>query len=266
MGRVMWAVQANLLNEERQQNVAMILKELDIPFVGLNVIPFSDDLDWLFEEPPSYSKVIPYGSTSLVKRAQARNWQGLFFNTNTFLVSEWIKNRDDMLNQNVDIMTVKQAQEFHSHHPTRTLWFIRPVHDLKAFTGMVTTSEEIAKWMKSTDSGNFNFNEDTLVAISQPKEILAEWRWFVVGGKIVDGSMYQHRGNRYKKHETDQAVIDEAQELANKWLPHETVVMDIALTNSGPKVIEFNCFNGSGFYDHDVPKILTEATKYLETK
>ena len=258
-----WVVQANMLSKDRLQDVAWALRELEIPLVGVNVIPFSDELEFLFDAPLGRG-IIPYGSTSLVKHAQKHNWSGLFFPKANFQVPVWNQNRDDMLNNDADVMTVKEASVKFSTKEKRELWFIRPVEDLKAFSGTVTTAEEISRWMSSIDGGNFQIFEDTMVAISQPKTILAEWRWFVVGGKVIDGSMYHHNGALYKKHETDNAVIHEAQTLADKWLPHETVVMDIALTNYGPQVIEFNCLNGSGFYDHDIRKIVRAVTDYVD--
>jgi hypothetical protein len=259
-----WVVQANLLSKERQQDVAWALKDLNIPYVGVNVIPFSDDLEFLFEQPTGRG-IIPYGSTSLIRHAQRFNWSGLFFPKSNFNIQQFNKNRDDMLNSDAIFMTVAEAANAFSSDD-REMWFMRPVEDLKAFSGTVTTGGEISRWMSSIDAGNFQISEDTVVAISQPKEIIAEWRWFVVGGKVVDGSVYKHGSGLFLQHEDDQAVIDEAQGFADKWLPHETVVMDIGLTNYGPKVIEFNCFNGSGFYKHNLPKIVSAATEYLDNK
>ena len=38
--------------------------------------------------------------------------------------------------------------------------------------------------------------------------------------------------------------------------------MDLALVKEGLKVIEFNCINASGFYDHDVKAIMTSLYEY----
>lgn len=259
-----WVVQANLLSKDRQQNVDWALQDLDIPYIGVNVIPFSDDLEFLFDQPKG-REIIPYGSTSLIRHAQRYNWSGLFFSKSNFNVEAFNSNRDDMLNSDARFMNVVEASQAFAPND-RELWFIRPTEDLKTFSGTLTTGGEISRWMTSIDSGNFQFTEDTMVAISQPKIILAEWRWFVVGGKIVDGSMYHHNGVLFIQHETDPSVRKEAQVMADKWLPHETVVMDLALTTTGLKVIEFNCLNGSGFYKHDISKIVTAVTEYVDNK
>ena len=85
-----------------------------------------------------------------------------------------------------------------------------------------------------------------------------------VGGKVISGSTYKMHKQRLVQRETDRAVIREAQELADGWLPHDVCVMDIALTKDGPKIIEFNCFNSSGFYYHDIGAIVAAVTKYTD--
>jgi hypothetical protein len=57
-------------------------------------------------------------------------------------------------------------------------------------------------------------------------------------------------------------MIINAQKLANGWMPNEVVAMDVALTDLGVKIVEFNCFNCSGIYDHDVPKIVNEVSDF----
>ena len=73
--------------------------------------------------------------------------------------------------------------------------------------------------------------------------------------------MYRCRGQLVKNRELDQAVILEAQKLAEGWLPHRNCVMDTALVDDKLYVIEFNCINGSGFYGHDVSAIFTALAK-----
>jgi hypothetical protein len=75
--------------------------------------------------------------------------------------------------------------------------------------------------------------------------------------------MYRIRGQRLVKREVDADVIAEAQRLADKWLPNQTCVMDLALTDEGVKVIEFNCFNSSGFYYHDIRAVAEAVTNYV---
>jgi hypothetical protein len=243
---------------------AEALRDCEIPFVDVSVIPFSDE----FVTPIDVQdpKIIPYGSTSLIKNAQRRGWTGTYFDETTFRVDAWLQNRTDMLNQDSMIMSVKEAAETFATKPKTDVYFIRPVMDLKQFSGTVTDCGEITRWMHSVDSGNFSFGEDTLVAIAQPTEILMEWRHFVVGRRIVTSSSYRFKGMPLLRRELDRATINEAQALADKWLPHDNCVMDIALTHDGVKVIEFNCLNGSGFYYHDLRALVRAVTDYEDAQ
>lgn len=263
-----WVVQANMINQERQGNIMEVLKELQIPCIGVNVIPFSDDLTFLFDE-PTHLDVIPYGSASLIRRAQSRGWRGLFFDEPAFSVSTWIAQRaDDMLNRGSIVTQVRHMIPILRGFDPESFWHIRPDGDMKVFSGMVMRADEAVAWLEKgaavmTDSTLFS--QETPIAVSHAQTLLAEWRWFIVNGKVIDGAMYRVNGSLCRGHETNPEVIKEAQWLADGWLPHETCVMDTALpeTFDEPLIVEFNCLNASGFYNNDVPKILKAVTESL---
>ena len=96
---VTWVLQANLLRRSKD-DLAVCLKNLNIPFVGANVIPFSETLSFL-SELPAHKRLIPCGSTSLLRYAQKARWQGVFFDANTFRVDTWLSQHPDMLNRAV---------------------------------------------------------------------------------------------------------------------------------------------------------------------
>jgi hypothetical protein len=260
-----WVLQSNFIDTNRLSLFPETLREQGIPFVDVSVIPFTHD----FVTPIDHitdPKLIPYGSTSLIKTAMLRGWSGTYFDEATFRADVWNQHRTDMLNQDAVCMTIKEAAEVFATKPEDDVYFIRPIMDLKQFSGTVTDCKEIARWMSSVESGNFVFGEDTIVAISPPKEIQMEWRHFVVNRRVVTSASYRFKGMLLTRREEDPAVIAEAQALADKWLPHETCVMDIALTPNGMKVIEFNCLNGSGIYYHDVRALVKAVTEYEDQR
>jgi hypothetical protein len=120
---------------------------------------------------------------------------------------------------------------------------IRPVEDTKAFTGIATTVSEFTSLVE---------NIKCEVAISSVKNILAEYRFFIVGGTVISGSSYMVDGFPNTKGVVSDKIYTFTQEVADIWLPHENVVMDIADTNDGFKIIELNCFNCSGIYSNDM--------------
>jgi hypothetical protein len=256
---VTWVLQTNLIDKDQTDAVAFAAKNAGADVIATTVIPFVDDIQ--MESEPVGKDVIPYGSTKLSRLADKHGWSGMFFDRELFSVPTWLKNRDDMLNDEVEIVSVADLQNFKALDDD--VYFIRPVEDLKAFNGTVTNAAEIRRWMSSVESGSFAFSTDTMVAISPAQTIQGEWRWFVVDGKVISGSMYRLHGQRLVQRSTGADIIAEAQKKADMWLPNQTCVMDLALTDRGVRVIEFNCFNSSGFYYHDIPKIVEAVTNYV---
>jgi hypothetical protein len=266
MNKVTWVIQTNLLNDLSVQGVWRSAEEAGANVQEAIIVPFQDELaneeELLAMHVEDDHVVIPYGSCKLTRISQKRGWRGNCFNPDTFKVSVWNSNRDDMLNGDSVHMRVKDAAEFFKGKILADKWFIRPEEDLKAFNGTVTEAEEIINWMYSTASGNFNFSEDTSIIIAPVKKLYSEARFFIVGGKVVDGSYYRFGGRTHTSHIDQQETIDMAQVLADKWLPHENCVMDVADTDDGLKVIEFNTLNSSGFYAHKIPVIVQAVTEW----
>lgn len=255
-------VQHNLIATVTLEQLKEVVKNFPHEFVGL--IPFSREIT--SDEPLTGTKYIPYGSTLFTTLALTAGWEGLHFNPSTFNYRASTQNRPDMLNSEM-IMTVKDASVFLQNCDDGEDWFIRPSEDLKHFSGQVIKAGECAAWLNDAmslppESGTYAMSPDLEVVISTPRNINAEWRWFIVDGKIVNGSMYRCHGQLIKNPEHDKAVINEAQALADIWLPDSCVVMDTALVDDTLYVIEFNCINSSGFYGHNVGEIFTALYQF----
>lgn len=273
MNEVTWVVQSNLIDYRQLSKVCDAVLRCKAKLLEAVVIPFSETLDNeedLMKEDLT-GLVVPYGSTSLCKKAVSRGWSGVFFDEAIFRTDVFAEKLGDLyLNHDQTILTVREAMEWTKRaieiHPEREdeLMFIRPIKDLKQFNGTVTKAKEIARWLGSVESGNFSFDADTLVAIASPKKLTSESRFFVVGGKVVDGSFYRMHGIQFMG-QLNPEELESAQEIADVWLPHECCVMDLAKTEDGVKVIEYNCLNGSGFYANDIDKVVSAVTDYMRT-
>jgi ATP-grasp domain, R2K clade family 3 len=260
MNSVTWAIQTNLMNDNAMRTVWQAALDAGAKVQEIVVLPFTDDFH--NEVPEMEGIVIPYGSTSFTKISKRKGWTGNCYIDETFRANVWNDNRNDMLNADAVIMKVKETAEYFKDTDEEDYWFIRPVKDLKEFTGTVSQVGDIKSWMSSPKSGNFSFGEDTEILLAPLKTLYSESRFFVVDRKVVSGSYYRMGGRMLTKRITEQEVIDYAQEKANGWLPHECCVMDLADTDDGIKVIEFNTINGSGFYDHDIPEIVKAMTEW----
>lgn len=256
-------IQTNLMGADQLKLVKDAV--VDLPHQFVELVPFTHEIT--SDEPIEGDDYIPYGSTLLTTVGYDHyHWKGLYFDLKNFNYESALKNRSDMLNDG-HVVTIDKAIEFLRGRPSNEEeWFVRPNLDLKQFSGMVIKAKECADWfvdaMECDSSGTYKMAPETEVVLATPQVIQAEWRWFIVGGKVVSGSMYRLRGRLIKDRETDSEVIKDAQKLATAWLPNECCVMDTALVRGRLMVTEFNCINSSDFYDHDVDAIFKELYKY----
>lgn len=252
-----WAVQSNGI-QQTPVPLTDVIRDQGIDLVECNIIPFSDEIQLQGELP--HDLVIPYGSTSLVKHAP-KTWKGLFFDEKQFKSTKWVSRRGDMLNQDIVLTTMGHALDYmvNGEH-----FFIRPNSDLKEFPGEVTTREEFQKWFDLINGKGYEVDENTSIVIAPAKPILEEYRFFVVDGEVVDGSLYKANGRLKKQHvKIDDPVLSIAKEMARDWLPAACVCMDVARMSDGYKVIEFNCINATGWYDNDLGAIVKAVTSYV---
>lgn len=255
------------MNEDSLQKITAALLLHNIPHVFVGVIPFSREIT--ANEPIEGTEYLPYGSTSLTVETQCLGWRGQYFDPETFRTEAYLPHHPTMLNATTPYR-VCDAIEFLRKQDPKSLWFTRPTQDLKSYSGQVIEAEECANWLTAAivaeSSSVAQLTADTPIILSEPRVIQAEWRWFVVDGVVVDGSMYRHNGELFKSHIDpfeDPAMIVEAQEIADRWLPHPCCVMDLALVDGEVRLLEFNTVNSSGFYDHDVGKIIKALWDYF---
>ena len=253
------------IHPENVEKIKSILIKHDIPYALVEVIPFSREIT--SSEPLVGTQYLPYGSSTLTIEFQKAGWQGQYFDPNTFKMDVCKNHRNDLLND-TEPLSIKDAIVFLQKQEPKSLWFTRPTEDLKSYTGQVIEAKECADWLKSAiscDSSTASqLKESTQIILSEPRNLQAEWRWFIVAGKVVDGSMYRLRGQVHQAHEDDLDVLAQAQSFANKWLPNACCVMDLALVDSELKLIEFNTINSSGFYAHDIEKIIVTLWDYFK--
>lgn len=257
-------IQDNLISKKNLNCVLNGVKGL--PHVKVSVTPFAQELspDWPLES----KEWIPYGSTSLTVMGFEQKWKGCYFDPAIFNYQMSVNNRDDMLNDEI-ICTVNSAIEFFKNQDPKSMWFIRPSEDLKQFSGGTSNAQEAWEWLQDAkncaSSGSYMLPGNTYIVIAEPKEISREWRWFIVNGEVISGSQYLKNGQLKPERVTNKEMVKEAQNFADKWLPHPCCTMDLALTKDGISVIEFNCINSSGFYDHDVVSIIHSLYRFSGT-
>lgn len=290
-----WVVQTNIFAEEGFEALLAAFERLGIyqtwrsaatpqrTYSLVKVVPFTGELHAIDGDLPlDGANAIVMGSYSLARVAKAKNWKpGAFLDNLDFEVQRrWWGDR--MLNHDALVTT------FDSVPFQKEPFFLRPVHDTKAFTGMVVDWGYYEQWRDSlrrlpetvdpvNDPLGVNvLTRDTPVMVCTKKEVYSETRCWVIKQPImsvsgivagvaatytvVTASRYKRgtlkhyeevRGSRW-----DNDLIAFAEDMANEWSPNAAYVMDIAETPHGYKVVEVNNLNSAGWYKGDMQKLV----------
>lgn len=272
---MLWVVQNNLYNETGYQRFLDALDRLGMKYQVVKVVPFTnkllhpefdsmvDDFDTA-EEPyiDPNQKIVVSGAISLCRIAKEKGWTpGSYVNEN-FDYEVWRDGfgRENMLNPDAVVGTVANIAI-----PNQWDWrFVRPAADTKALSGTVMSRYDFHDWRMSIvaisedEYEHTPLHKDTKIIVAPQQEIYAEYRFFIVRGKVVTGSMYK-LGSEVFSDNGDQVERDAevfAGSMAHRWKPSVAYALDVARTPDGLKVIEINNINSSGFYGADVQKII----------
>lgn len=266
-----WLIQNNLKRDDGIENVIQYLKDSNKQFQLVKAIPFTDivingDLaftDVSDEEDyssyltiPDVRNIVTIGSYSLARSAIKRGWTpGAFINAN-YEFSKWKEGwgAENLLNGNAieakieDIVIPKEM----------TKVFARPSEDTKYFAGQVFERDNFCFWLEEVKkiSDPETLSPETSIIVSNVVDIDCEFRLFIIDGEIVTGSLYKTKNQVIYSPYIDKEALDYAKEMLKIWQPDRAFVLDIALTPKGPKIIEINNINSSGFYASDIPKII----------
>jgi hypothetical protein len=247
-----WLVQDSVNFGALENNVKPLVEALrkmgkQIDFVGL--VPEERKITGL----PLWhndGQTILYGSTMLAEIGAGLGFTPGVFYEHRWFDPHWCKyKRDDLLNNQMTVETILDL---------RTRWIERPVFikpvDPKLFTGQVIEPEERQSWLQE----HAHLSWQKTVCVSPIQQIDREWRFFIIDGKVITGSLYKRDGCKVTREPISKEVWYQAELMSEKWLPSKNIVMDICQCRSGEfKVVEFNCVNSSGFYNCDISAIIT---------
>jgi len=146
--------------------------------------------------------------------------------------------------------------------------FVRPDTNDKIFPGGVVSTRNLATWLIHTPFETPD--DDLLCLIGTPAEIEAEYRLWIVNGKVVTGSQYVLRGNLVESPYVPQQAIQLAEAAAAKWSPHPAFVLDIAEEKHGTWgswcILECGSIHTCGLYAADENVIIDAIAKLVETE
>ncbi|NTF17967.1 ATP-grasp domain-containing protein [Agrobacterium rubi] len=200
--------------------------------------------------------VILYGSVGWVKRCRKSSLSAwAFHDPHSFASSTWVPIfGSEALNGDGQVLPVGTVRERLLSGETLHL---RPDCDDKAFVGAV---HDIVSWDQMIEGRQEERQlvpADDLMCFASPvKAIVAEFRCWFVDGVLIDISTYRKDGKQHIERCLDPLVMGAAERLAEKYLPNPSVVMDLADTAGGFKIIEFNPICSSGWYAAHTAQIL----------
>lgn len=198
-------------------------------------------IDWT-----QYGCILPYGSVQFIRKLKASSLSShIDLNPDKFATSTWAPLFGTRaLNGEGFLLRASDVGD-HLKYPMH----LRPDSEDKAFAGKVYSAED---WEDLYPS----LSPDLQCWASIPQEIEAEWRCWVVDGKVVEISQYRKAGQHFRQAVFDPLLFRQAQAFANSYTPARHVVMDLAEVKGKFRLVEFNPFYSSGWYAADIPKIL----------
>lgn len=176
--------------------------------------------------------------------------------------------------RNKDLIKKIMKQEWYDKSDEKI--FIRPSNGYKTFAGQLISHTNLENDINILLKSYGGVDPETLVLISKEQEIEEEYRFIVVNGKVITGSLYMDDNNRKTFKAYYDKPIDEtsevfkfAQTVANLHQPDKAFTIDICTAIYGDyklyKVLEINSFNCASMYGADYDKIV-KATNDLVIK
>lgn len=254
---MLWVVQSNLFREDGHARLLAALERLGVPYLQVEVRAFTDALfvpgtDEEIEIPPV--AVWAMGGYKLARiLAESGRTPGAYIQGLRADQLPWAA--EHQLNAYAWTGTIREA-------PAQLYGaaaFVRPVEDSKAFSGKVLRADEYPSWREFALSCGPKdpVNGDTQVVLAKVQDIYTETRFWVVRGQVVTSSLYKLGGRPcFSAAAVPDEVAAFAQARAREGGPNPAYVLDVAETPDGPKIVECNCLNASGFYAGDMQKLV----------
>jgi hypothetical protein len=264
--KVGWLIDGDLFHGYRNELLAAIREQgHDAKLIRAPSPPFRwEDVGCSYRETfPEEACVVAHGDIELMTRIyRERRWvPGAFCTQENFFWSSYachfgphLLNRDYFL---LPFSELDRCREF----VFRTLGregrvFIRPDSPLKLFTGQVASRETFAADLEFM--GFYEFPANSLVVVSSPQEILAEWRFVVAGGKVVTGCQYRNAREIELLPDYDPQALRLAETIVSKgYQPDPVWVMDICRIADGSyHLLEIGGFSFSDLYVCNMPAVV----------
>jgi hypothetical protein len=245
--QVKWLVEDDAFPTDTMPFVEAIRKQgMQVKLIDQKPYTTPEFLDF-----PPEDCVVFYGSLGLAKKLikKAKWIPGAYYNVPKYsCVNYYAALGKYLLNGNYIMLPygelIRQKEFLYEHLSQDRAVFIRPNRGDKVFTGQIVLKENYEK-----DIGFYNIEPQELVVVSEPRNVLFEWRFVIVEGKVIAGSQYKE-GIKFSPEETyPQEAADFATEIAAHYNPDPAFVVDVCSIKSGLFLMEVGCFSCAGLYN-----------------
>jgi len=130
--------------------------------------------------------------------------------------------------------------------------FVKPSKDIKSFNGgTIFVNETLNNYIYRT-GGSLSKVENEQILIAPLKKIFYEYRFFIHNDEILGASRYSWNYNYSEDPFVPDYIMDTAKEYAKLYNPTDIFVMDLAETDKGIFIVEYQCWNISAFYSSNL--------------
>jgi len=249
-----YVIQENVFREEGYDSLTDTLERLGLDWEVVRVLPFVEE----FEFQTDRKDVFVFGSLKLARLASKLGWvPGVVLSPNhNFLV---YRNHYQHYLLNFDSNVYLFGEDF--PWPIGN-YFIRPCGDGKEFNGGVFN---MTSWMKfrydhqqGVKGGGLvtSLRDETPIQVAPVKRVRQEYRFWVVGAKIAAQSCYKLGGRPFFSIDVPPEASWFCEKMINRFCLARSFVMDVALTETGWKIVECGCINCAGFYKADMQRLI----------
>ncbi|SOK58650.1 Phage protein [Yersinia phage fHe-Yen9-04] len=251
------------------------LKELGFEVIPFGMIPFTNTMTGIDDLDPDDFYIIR-GGTKVVQLLDSGTpdnlspelistlRKGISYNQTMFDQAHYSSNGLlPLLNSTPTILDLSKESDLYASFSTPK--FVKPSSDLKAFTAGIMDEGEVLKYFIEKHYYRTNYAEETAL-VHDVVEIDAEYRFICLNGEVITGSMYRKNDQLVLSSKIPKIILDTADEYALLYHPSEIYTMDLAETPNGIKIVEYNCWNGSGLYKMDTKKLFSTIHEYYKGK
>lgn len=255
-----WLIDNYMVEKSDQDDFLDIFKRNNFEYELQSYVHFKEKNETKFNQEDC---VVIYGSIAFVKQNINNGFiPGAYLQEQAMNCTGYIPYIDDnkiLANSNHVFATYKDFKNrkdfFYDVFNTNEI-FIRPNGGLKTFTGLPIKKKDFDYEINSLEQLT-SVSENTLILISDCKDITYEYRFFIVNREVISGSQYKKNDELIvKSGYSDEAFEIALKMAANKWQPDIAYVCDVGIVNGEPKIIELNSFSCSGFYACDIGLII----------